>query len=168
MIDVREWSQEDFPVVRRILWTTWVATYGSFVPEHDLRWYLDTHYSTPALTDLLARPDVRGYLGEIDGRPAGWMRTTMNQDERRLFVSSLYVLPGEQGRGIGSRLLREAERSAREQSATELWLGVMEQNVGAISWYRKKGFQFIREEPFAMGGSSLNHLIGFKSLSATE
>lgn len=168
MISLRHWSEEDVPAVRRILWETWLATYGPFIPEKDLRHYLDTRYSERALADLHAQPEVQGYLAEIDGRPVGWMRTTLEENERRLSVSSLYVLPGEQGKGVGSLLLREAERSALEHSATELWLGVMEQNVEALAWYRRKGFRFVREEPFVMGGSSINHLIGYRPLPATD
>jgi ribosomal protein S18 acetylase RimI-like enzyme len=96
------------------------------------------------------------------------MRTTLNRDAGRLYVSSLYVLPAEQGRGIGSRLLEEAERSARTDSVSQIWLGVMQQNAEAVAWYRKKGFFFVREEPFTMGETSINHLIGYRPVPATD
>ncbi len=168
MVRVREWTEEDLPDVRRILWSTWLVTYASFVPERDLRWYLDTHYTVSLLKELLEKPEVRGYMAEINGCPAGWMRTTLAGDESRLYISSLYVLPERQGKGLGSRLLDEADHVARLHRAEELWLGVMEQNVEAVEWYRKKGFRFIKEEPFTMGECTINHLIGFRSLSGTE
>jgi ribosomal protein S18 acetylase RimI-like enzyme len=168
VISLRQWSEKDFAAVRRILWETWLATYGSFVPEKDLRSYLETHYSCGALADLHARPEVRGYLAEVEGRPAAWMRTTLHREEGRLYVSSLYVLPAEQGGGIGSRLLGVAEGSAREHAVTQLWLGVMEQNVEAVAWYRKKGFRFVTEEPFTMGETTINHLIGYRALPPTQ
>lgn len=168
MVRVREWTREDCPDVRRILWSTWLSSYASFVPERDLRWYLDTHYTVSLLNQLLEKPEVRGYMAEIDDRPAGWMRTTLAGDESRLYISSLYVLPEHQGKGLGSRLLDEADRDARVRGADELWLGVMEQNVEAVEWYRKMGFRFIKEEPFTMGKTTINHLIGYRSLSGNE
>jgi len=38
----------------------------------------------------------------------------------------------------------------------------MVKNTGALAWYRNKGFQFVREAPFSMGATTVEHLIGFK------
>ncbi|MDP2037384.1 MAG: hypothetical protein Q8L04_08370, partial [Ignavibacteria bacterium] len=46
----------------------------------------------------------------------------------------------------------------------EIYIGVMIQNKRALRWYKKLGFDFFEELPFAMGNTSVPHLIGRKIL----
>jgi len=55
-------------------------------------------------------------------------------------LHDLAVLPGERGRGIGSQLLAEVERRARELGACKLTLEVHDTNHGAKRLYAETGF----------------------------
>jgi ribosomal protein S18 acetylase RimI-like enzyme len=66
---------------------------------------------------------------------------------------------------MGKRLLEAAEGYAKEKRLDELWIGVMVKNRQALVFYRKVGFQFVREEPFTMGNTTVSHLIGYKKLA---
>jgi len=55
-------------------------------------------------------------------------------------VTDLVVLPSHRGRGIGARLLREAEAFVRAAGATELRIGVLADNVAARQLYLGAGF----------------------------
>ncbi len=101
-------------------------------------------------------------LQSVDDHIAGYARLFFNRDENRLYVSSLYLLPEFEGKGIGIRLLESAERYAAEKRLDELWIGVMVKNRQALVFYRKVGFLFVREEPFTMGKTTVSHLIGYK------
>jgi ribosomal protein S18 acetylase RimI-like enzyme len=161
---IRGWTEADIPAVRRITWETWIATYAAFVPVEDLRAYFDSHYAEDALAALMADPANGGFLAILDGVPGGFVRTHWEEREQRFYVSSLYVLPQFQGRGIGGGLMAASERKAVARGADALWLGVMEQNVRTLEWYRRTGFTFVEEAPFTMGTSTINHLIGFKTI----
>jgi len=158
---IRPWRMEDLPAVRRILWESWMAAYSAFVPEEDLRAYHEETYRIESLTHLYESPFVHGFIGEADGEAAGFARTQFNKSENRLFLASLYLLPDFQRKGIGGRLLRAAEEKALSYNLGDLWVGVMVQNEAARRWYEKRGFRFVREEPFRMGGTTVPHLIGF-------
>ncbi|MDO9229003.1 MAG: GNAT family N-acetyltransferase [Syntrophales bacterium] len=158
---IRPWRMEDLPAVRRILWESWMAAYSAFVPEEDLRAYHEETYRIESLTHLYESPFVHGFIGEADGEAAGFARTQFNKSENRLFLASLYLLPDFQWKGIGGRLLRAAEEKALVYNLGDLWVGVMVQNEAARRWYEKRGFRFVREEPFRMGGTTVPHLIGF-------
>jgi diamine N-acetyltransferase len=159
------WTPDDLPVFRDILRETWHDAYGGFITAADLDRYLEDQYSLEMLGELFRSPRVTGYIARVDGEPAGLMRTEFDGEKRRLYVSSLYVLPRFQGRGIGARLLEHAEREAHERGADALWLGVMVKNTRALDWYRRIGFTFMEEAPFVMGESSADHLIGFRPLT---
>lgn len=161
---IRQAALQDAAAIRDILWETWIATYGSFIPEDDIRSYFDEHYSEAAIHTLLCQPDVEGFIGAWNEVAAGVMVTRRNASEGRFYVSSLYVKPEFQGRGIGKALLLHAAERAVAAGMSELWLGVMVQNVQALAWYRALGFCFVEELPFQMRSSKVSHLIGSISL----
>ncbi|MDA8124415.1 MAG: GNAT family N-acetyltransferase [Deltaproteobacteria bacterium] len=161
---IRPWRREDVPAVRRILWESWLATYRAFIPEADLRAYFTATYQPESLLRLYELSFVRGLIGEADGEAAGFARTQYQKNENRLYLASLYLLPAFQGRGIGDRLLKAAEAQALALGLDELWVGVMVKNEAAGRWYERRGFRFIREEPFRMGGTTVSHRIGYKPI----
>ncbi len=163
-IVIRSWQKSDLASVRRITWESWISTYLSFIPESDLKSYFDIHYTEESLLSMFDDPSMHGFIAEMDGQVAGYARLFFNRDENRLYVSSLYFLPDFQGQGMGSRLLEAAEGYAREKGLDELWIGVMVKNRRALDFYRKVGFQFVREEPFTMGKTTVSHLIGYKRI----
>jgi diamine N-acetyltransferase len=164
---VREWEEADLESVRRITWKTWIATYASFIPERDLRSYLDQHYTIEELRTLLQSAHFRGFLALIDEIPTGYAKANFSIDENKLYVQSMYVLPAYQGKGIGHLLLQRAEARAREYDLDRIWLGVMTQNTAALAWYRKIGFQFVEESPFMIGETTVQHLIGYRPIKAS-
>jgi len=165
---IRRWREADIEMIRTITWETWVAAYSSFIPVEDLRTYFDHAYSTGALRGLQTQSNVDGYVAEIaDETIVGYLKTHLEKDEKRFYVSSVYVLPTYQGMGIGGKLMKAAEDRALEVGMSEVWLGVMVQNTPALDWYRRNGFSFVEEAPFTMGKTTVNHLIGFRSIVKT-
>ena len=102
-------------------------TYRAFIPEEDLRSYHTATYRIESLTSLYESPFVHGFIGEADGAATGFARMQFHKMENRVYLASLYILPGFQHR-----------------------------------WYGKRGFRFVREEPFRMGGTTVPHRIGYK------
>ena len=164
-LNIRPWWEEDLEKVRLIFWETWISTYSGYIPESDLRDYLDAHYSLEALHEIFVSPDVYGFVAEGDETVAGCARCTHARSETRFYLTSLYVLPHFQKRGIGARLLNEAERQANACGCDRIWLGVMQKNTNAYEWYKRIGFAFVEEAPFTMGATTVSHAIGFKMIS---
>ena len=163
---IRPWTEGDLPGVRRIGWETWKATYGAFIPEEDLRAYHDEHYSSDALLRNFRKPSTRGFVACLGGKPAGYMIMSFDMPSGRCHVASIYVHPQSQGHGLGSLLMDEAFRAAREAHFDRVWLGVMSENAKTLAWYRSLGFRFVEEAPFTMGSTTVRHLIGYRLLAA--
>ena len=160
-ITLRNWTKEDFPIVKNILLTTWKNTY-SFIPEEDILTHFEKLYSEDRLIEILNDPFSKGIIAEVNSVPAGWLKLFEDLINKKFFVSSLYVLPEYQGFGLGKKLLNEAYRIAKEKHFSKVWLGVMKQNVKSLDWYKNLGFVFDEEEPFQMGKTQVMHLIGYK------
>lgn len=163
-IIIRPWQKNDLQTLRKITWQSWISTYSSFIPESDLRSYFDINYKEASFLSMFDDPLTHGFIAETDDQIAGYLRLFFNQDENRLYIPSLYFLPDFQGQGMGRQLLKAAEGYAGEKGVDRLWIGVMAKNRQALVFYRKVGFQFVREEPFTIGKTTVNHLIGFKVL----
>jgi ribosomal protein S18 acetylase RimI-like enzyme len=161
---IRQWTQDDLDPIRDVTWETWLAAYTAFIPESDLRSYFDSHYSLQDLQTLFSSESINGYVAVEGVNVVGYVRTQLNREENRFYVSSLYVLPAYQGKGIGSKLLKAAETCALKHDLDAVWLGVMVQNSSAVDWYKRIGFEFNREEPFTMGQTTVNHLIGSRHI----
>lgn len=161
MIEILTWTENDFPLVQQILKETWLDTYASFIPLDDLTGYLESAYSVEALGSLYRDANNNGLFALENKKAVAWMRTHLSLEEKRFYVSSIYVLPGNQGKGIGKQLLQKAAELAKQNGFDRIFLGVMKQNAKSLAWYKKEGFVFDEEQPFTMGNTSVPHLIGY-------
>ncbi len=162
-IKIVGWSENDFELVRSILFTTWLDTY-TFIPREDLVFYLNEQYSDENLQKILSNPLSKGYFIKVDDVPCGLMRTSIDKEQNRFYIASLYVLPEKQGLGLGKKLFIRAEEDAAAAGFEEVCVGVMSKNEKSVEWYKKLGFSFSIIEPFQMGGTKVIHLIGSKRI----
>jgi ribosomal protein S18 acetylase RimI-like enzyme len=77
-------------------------------------------------------------VAERDGHVIG---TAMaGYDGHRGWVYYVAVTPSDRGRGIGSALMRRAERSLREMGCPKLNLMVRATNTGVVRFYESLGY----------------------------
>jgi len=86
----------------------------------------DTPWDTAALARLLAMPGAFGFLGVIDGEPAGFILCRAAAGECE--VLTLGVDPACRRSGLGSRLLEQALATAAQAGVQRLYLEVAENN----------------------------------------
>jgi ribosomal protein S18 acetylase RimI-like enzyme len=90
-------------------------------------------------------------LAELAGRPVGFVaahvrpRQAIRELELRPrvqgFILDLFVVPGERGRGVGTALLRAAERHLARAGCTHVWLDVFAPNRRAQALYESLGYR---------------------------
>ena len=71
----------------------------------------------------------------------------------------IYVTSEWHGRGVAHELMRAALAAATEAGSDCLWLGVWEQNLKAIAFYRKFGFSVVGDHPFMLGQDRQRDLV---------
>ena len=160
----RECTLDDTSEIQKVLLNTWIASYADFIPISDINWYFNNYYSDLNFARLYDDPHTTSFVAEIKGNIIGYARMKVNHEQNRFYLESLYVLPEFQGKGIGTDLLKMVEQTAQQLSFNQIWLGVMEQNVPSLEWYKKLGFQFTEQSPFQMGVTTVNHFIGFREI----
>ncbi|KEQ23123.1 GNAT family N-acetyltransferase [Paenibacillus tyrfis] len=95
-------------------------------------------------TDIIKRlKSCDTYVDTAAGRlPVGFIALRVDRD-KRLSVDMLAVNPKFQGRGIGTHLMRQAERTAGERGCREVVLWVDDANTQAQTFYVRKGYDTV-------------------------
>ncbi len=70
---------------------------------------------------------------------------------KTLRISRIYVTDSFIGQGIGKALMQQCLNFAIELGKNIIWLGVWENNLAAITFYQKWGFQKFGTEIFVLG-----------------
>jgi ribosomal protein S18 acetylase RimI-like enzyme len=160
-MNIRLLQQDDFEVVRYILWETWKESYASFIPVDDLIVYFNEHYTSKKLEEQYNDAQTVGFVAECDDVIAGYEKTYYNEKENRLYVHQLYILSVYQNLGIGRKLIQSAAKRAQSMGLDKIWLGVMIKNEPAVAWYKKIGYEIVENAPFTIGKTIVDHFIGF-------
>jgi ribosomal protein S18 acetylase RimI-like enzyme len=84
--------------------------------------------------EALADPEVEVYVAELDGSAVGAVSVGNG------FLSTLYVHPGCQGRGVGSALHDLALERLRAQGAREARLWTLRENDSGRRFYERRGW----------------------------
>ena len=142
MAEVRPARDEDVEAICDICARAYQATYGELVSAGYLDRILDEAYHPEPVGKKItaAPPDWLGFqVIEEDGRVTGFAAGgIVRPGVGELFT--LYLEPGELGRGLGTLLLDRVTEQLREQGATEMWAAVLAGNELGLPFYRARGF----------------------------
>jgi GNAT superfamily N-acetyltransferase len=85
-----------------------------------------------------------------------------------VLLDNLHALPAHQGIGVGKTLMEAAQRWARGQGESQLYLYVLDGNTPAIAFYERQGWEYSGAEPDQMGGVDITALRYVYRLDARE
>ncbi|MEO6682337.1 MAG: GNAT family N-acetyltransferase [Ginsengibacter sp.] len=151
MISIVHAGPEDIQTIQNLARKIWPATYAEILSSDQLEYMLRLIYSHKALTAQMIEADHVFYLAIKDEEPVGFISLAKNSDDPTIFeLNKIYVLPEMQGAGIGLTLLDFAKNAAIEKGGKTLQLNVNRNNK-AVHFYRKNGFDILREEDINIG-----------------
>jgi GNAT superfamily N-acetyltransferase len=103
-------------------------------------------FSTEACRAFIAAPGSLVRVAEVDGHLIGFSqlalaaRHELAPEGAQAELVRLYVQEPFTGRGVSSRLLREAEGAAAVAGSTVLWLTPWAENARALGFYARHGY----------------------------
>jgi diamine N-acetyltransferase len=133
--------------------------YETFAPDNDpadMQLFLDQQFTRGRLMLEVGRPELQFILAYQDGEVAGYVKLREGKKQAGIHGSSLeiarlYAFEKFIGKGVGSQLMAESLRIAREKGKEWVWLGVWEHNKRAIAFYERWGFRKFAECDFLLG-----------------
>jgi ribosomal protein S18 acetylase RimI-like enzyme len=147
----------DIEGVCAVLVATWHATYDGTLGSAKVDEITASWHSHNALTRQAEAADAVFLLAEDAGGVVGCgFARLLGAGE--LDLGHLYVLPGAQGRGIGTRLL--ARLLGAFPQAKSVRLEVEPRNARAIAFYQRAGFSVVGTGTDCCGrGSAIAHVV---------
>jgi len=148
MMVVKKVGAESVPVIKNLSNIIWPPTYSEIITTQQVDYMIDLMYSTAALTKQIENGDqfIIAYLDEKPVAFAAYSAMQHNHSIHRLH--KIYILPNEQGKGIGKGLISYIKNDIAP--ANTLQLNVNRKNK-ALQFYQKLGFKIISEEDIGIG-----------------
>lgn len=135
----------------------------------DLAAYLSNAFGPLQQATELAELGSTFLLAESGTEAVGYARLRVRETPAciggdPLELARIYVLPGWQGRKVGSILMSACIAEAKYRDCRTLWLGVWERNPRAVAFYQRWGFQVVGQHYFQLGRDLQTDLLMERSL----
>jgi len=146
----------DIPVIQQIAYETWPIAYGEILSNEQLVYMLNLIYSDAALTYKINQKDEKYYIAKDENDSVlGFFSIEHNFElEQKSKIHKIYILPENQGKGIGKLVLEEAIGLAKLQKQESVVLNVNRFNK-ALYFYQKMGFEIIQTIDIEIGDGYL-------------
>ncbi len=93
---------------------------------------------TPESIREMMQTSCKAWVAEDDGKIVGFSMA----DKSNGRVYALFILPEWEGKGIGKRLLDEAERWLWQHKLREIWLTTESRPTRALGFYKHLGWEY--------------------------
>jgi ribosomal protein S18 acetylase RimI-like enzyme len=134
---------------------TFTETFGHMYPPEDLAAYVGAKYRADVVAGEIAEPETRYVLALRDGVIVGYSKlgvVDMDVDATdALELHRLYVDTSVKGAGVAKTLMDDGLAWARGKGARVMYLSVWENNMRAQAFYRRYGFEHVKEHKFMVG-----------------
>lgn len=148
MITVQKVGPEAIPMIQNLANIIWPVTYGDILNAQQLDYMMELIYSKPSLQKQMQKGQQ--FIVAFDKeQPVGFAAYSPKENNPQVYkLHKLYILPSQQGKGVGRHLLQFIIQGI--SPANILQLNVNRHNK-ALHFYEKAGFKIIGEEDIAIG-----------------
>ena len=157
MIEIKKVSPQEILQLQTISRKTFGEAFTDRNTPENMNKYLTEELSLEKLTNELNNPDSEFYLAILEKEIVGYLKINFGQaqtdvkDDNALEIERIYVSKEHHGKKIGQALFDQAHKIATEKKIAYLWLGVWEENLKAINFYKKNGFEVFDKHLFKLG-----------------
>ena len=136
---------------------TFQETFSESNSEENMKTYLEEGFSSEKLITELNDKNSEFYFTKSDNEVIGYLKLNFGEsqtelkDNKALEIERIYVSKEFHGKNIGQLLYNKAIEIAKNKKVDYVWLGVWEENLRAISFYKKNGFVAFDKHIFKLG-----------------
>lgn len=156
-IIIKRVDEKDILKLQAISKKTFTDTFSSSNTKEDMQKYLNKSFSQDQLLKEISNQNSFFYFAMIDQEVVGYLKLNIAEAQTEIYdlssleIERIYVLDTFQGQKIGQILFNKAVENAKSLNLNEIWLGVWEENISAINFYLKNGFEKFDQHIFKLG-----------------
>ncbi len=136
---------------------TFQETFSESNSEENMKSYLEEGFSSEKLITELNDINAEFYFAKLDNEVIGYLKLNFGEsqtelkDHKALEIERIYVSKEFHGKNVGQLLYSKAIEIAKDKNVNYVWLGVWEENLRAINFYKKNGFVEFDKHIFKLG-----------------
>ena len=156
-IDIQKVTLSDIAQLQKIGRQTFIETFSEANSEENMKNYLEEGFSIEKLTNEINNKNSEFYFATFNNEIIGYLKLNFGdsqtelKDHKALEIERIYVSKEFHGKKVGQFLYDKAIQIAKQKNAEYVWLGVWEENLRAISFYKKNGFVEFDKHIFKLG-----------------
>ncbi|WP_264537654.1 GNAT family N-acetyltransferase [Flavobacterium sp. N1736] len=164
-IIIRQISLNEIDQLQKIGQQTFHETFSESNSEENMKSYLKEKFSYQKLTEELTDDNSEFYFATLDNEVIGYLKINFGEsqtelkDNKSLEIERIYVSKEFHGKKIGQLLYDKAIEIAKEKNTEYVWLGVWENNLRALRFYKKNGFTEFDKHIFKLGNDEQTDLM---------
>jgi len=143
-------SEPAIASVAALATTIWREHYTPIIGAAQVAYMLERFQSAEALREQIGSGALHYFLIVSEGVEAGYLAFAPRGET--LFLSKLYVLKTQRGKGLGAKAVGFAEAWGKERGMQRMELTVNRDNSASIAAYGRMGFVTLRAAVADIGG----------------
>jgi Acetyltransferases len=154
---IKECSLGDIEKIKYISEKTFYETFSNENTKEDMENYLKENFSYGQVESEIKNNGSRFYIVQNNEEVVAYMKINFDKaqteigHDNTLEVQRIYVLQEYKSKSIGKMLMKKAIEIGKNNNLNYIWLGVWEQNINAIKFYEKQGFEKFDTHIFKLG-----------------
>jgi len=142
--------------------TSFWESHGNSAAKEDIDHYVQNNLQEAHFMKALENPSVHFRVACYDNKPAGYLKINLNTPNPKLNsnqickLERLYVLEEFYDKKIGLLLLDACKNICTQYLQEGIWLYVWTENVRALNFYKKAGFEIIGHTYFKISETHSN------------
>ena len=160
MLVVNKADLSDVEVLSKLSEETFFETYSWYNTPENMAEYCRKNFSLDQLKKDFSEENTCFFLVKLSDEVIGYakLRVFENPEElkgkRHIEIERIYVQKRHQDKKAGYALIRTCIDFARSKKFEVIWLGVWEQNLKALNFYIRVGFEKFGTHIFQLGNDA--------------
>ncbi|MDR7210734.1 GNAT family N-acetyltransferase [Flavobacterium piscis] len=163
--EIKRIGLSEIQQLQKIARETFYETFAGDNSEENMAAYLDEKFAIDKLSIELSNPDSQFYFAYLNNKVLGYLKVNFAEgqtelnDKEGLEIERIYVSKAFHGLKVGQLLYDKAFQIAKDSNLNYIWLGVWEENVRALNFYKKNGFVEFDKHVFRLGEEEQTDLL---------
>ncbi|SNR72392.1 Acetyltransferase (GNAT) family protein [Lutibacter agarilyticus] len=167
MIDIVKATINDCDLLSKISKQCFIESHGNSASKEDIEFFTAKNYSKAAFNNELQHSENKYHIIYVDNELAGYSKIVFDvpneniQEQHVTKLDRLYLLKAFYGQNLGVKLLDFNIALSKRSNQKGVWLAVWVENVRAIHFYKKIGFEIVGAYNFKISEthSNPNHIV---------